>query len=245
MLSHLRGLTAFDRHKMLINEYYMSSSGAMSLFKRDMSKDKRDIDVIRANHQFVWEEDDSVDTWGKQLAKKYYDKLFKEYCICDLRRYKENKVGIRWRVEKEVVSGKGQFNCGEQACTRIENLRAWEVNFAYVEHGIKKNTLVKVRLCPDCSQKLNFHHQRKEVTKKKKQKKEKKRRSLSVSDEDVDKTKGVKVKQEKEKEETPAPGTSKEEECTKDTGVWRETQNAIEEKSRDEEFEEYLQDLLF
>ncbi len=29
----------------------------------------------------------------KELAKKYYDKLFKEYCIADLSRYKENKVG--------------------------------------------------------------------------------------------------------------------------------------------------------
>ena len=28
----------------------------------------------------------------KCLAKKYYDKLFKEYCISDLSRYKENKV---------------------------------------------------------------------------------------------------------------------------------------------------------
>lgn len=28
----------------------------------------------------------------KRLAKKYYDKLFKEYCISDLSRYKENKV---------------------------------------------------------------------------------------------------------------------------------------------------------
>jgi len=28
------------------------------------------------------------------LAKKYYDKLFKEYCISDLSRYKENKVNI-------------------------------------------------------------------------------------------------------------------------------------------------------
>lgn len=28
----------------------------------------------------------------KRLAKKYYDKLFKEYCIADLSRYKENKV---------------------------------------------------------------------------------------------------------------------------------------------------------
>jgi Folate-sensitive fragile site protein Fra10Ac1 len=29
---------------------------------------------------------------GKRLAKKYYEKLFKEYCIADLSRYKENKV---------------------------------------------------------------------------------------------------------------------------------------------------------
>ena len=56
------------------------------------SKDKRDFDVIKENHQFLWEEDDAVDTWGKQIAKKYHDKLFKEYCICDLRKYKENKV---------------------------------------------------------------------------------------------------------------------------------------------------------
>ena len=27
-----------------------------------------------------------------KLAKKYYDKLFKEYCIADLSKYKENKV---------------------------------------------------------------------------------------------------------------------------------------------------------
>ena len=31
---------------------------------------------------------------GKSLAKKYYDKLFKEYCISDLSRYKENKVSF-------------------------------------------------------------------------------------------------------------------------------------------------------
>ena len=109
------------------------------------SRDKRDIDVIKENHQFLWEEDDSVDTWGKQIAKKYYDKLFKEYCICDLRHYKENKVGLRWRIEKEVVSGKGQFDCGEQHCSENKHLRTWEVNFAYIEHGEKKNALVKIR----------------------------------------------------------------------------------------------------
>jgi hypothetical protein len=39
---------------------------------------------------------------------RYYSKLFKEYCIADLSRYKERKIGMRWRVEKEVVVGKGQ-----------------------------------------------------------------------------------------------------------------------------------------
>ena len=42
--------------------------------------------------KFVWEEDDVPDSWEKRLAKKYYDKLFKEYCICDLTLYKQNKV---------------------------------------------------------------------------------------------------------------------------------------------------------
>ena len=42
-------------------------------------------------------------------------------------------------------------------------LRTWEVDFGYVEAGVKKNALVKVRLCPDCSWKLNYRKKRKEV----------------------------------------------------------------------------------
>lgn len=45
----------------------------------------------------------------KRLAKKYYDKLFKEYCICDLSHWEEKKIAMRWRIDKEVVSGKGKF----------------------------------------------------------------------------------------------------------------------------------------
>lgn len=56
--------------------------------------EKRDIDVIQENHKFVWEDDDEVVTWEQQLAKKYYDKLFKEYCICDLSLYKKSKVHL-------------------------------------------------------------------------------------------------------------------------------------------------------
>lgn len=52
---------------------------------------------------------------------------------------------MRWRTEKEVVEGKGQFVCGERKCTETAELRSWEVNFGYIEEEVKKNALVKMR----------------------------------------------------------------------------------------------------
>ena len=43
------------------------------------------------------------------------------------------------------VFWEGQFECGAKKCIEAEGLRSWEVNFAYVEHGEKKNALVKLR----------------------------------------------------------------------------------------------------
>jgi len=63
---------------------------------------------------------------------------------------------MRWRVEREVFSGKGQFECGNKHCSSREQLSSWEVNFTYVEHGQRKNALVKLRLCLKCSTKLNY-----------------------------------------------------------------------------------------
>lgn len=51
---------------------------------------------------------------------------------------------MRWRIDKEVLAGKGQFICGEKKCNSREGLKTWEVNFGYVEHGVKKNALVKL-----------------------------------------------------------------------------------------------------
>lgn len=87
-----RDLNPYQMHQKLINDYILKRPGdTKKLYVRDTSKDKTDLDVIRENHRFLWSEDD-VDSWEKQLAKLYYDKLFKEYCIADLSRYKENKV---------------------------------------------------------------------------------------------------------------------------------------------------------
>lgn len=62
------------------------------------------------------------------LAKKYYDKLFKEYCIADLSQYDKNQIAMRWRVEREVFSGKGQFECGNKHCNNRDGLSSWEVS---------------------------------------------------------------------------------------------------------------------
>lgn len=94
-MSYFKGLNPYQVHQKLINEYILKKPGDTSkLYVRDSSQDKTDLDVIRENHRFLWNDDD-VDSWEKQLAKRYYDKLFKEYCIADLSRYKENKVCLR------------------------------------------------------------------------------------------------------------------------------------------------------
>ncbi|KIH62861.1 hypothetical protein ANCDUO_06852 [Ancylostoma duodenale] len=80
---------------------------------------------------------------------------------------------MRWRTEGEVRSGKGQFICGAKKCPAQEDLTSWEVNFSYSEGGERKNALVKVRLCRQCSEMLNYGSQRRRVEKKKKSRKEK------------------------------------------------------------------------
>ena len=60
----------------------------------DKTKFKRDIDVVKENHKFLWEDGDGDEenpkslSWEQRIAKKYWDKLFKEYAITDLTYYK-------------------------------------------------------------------------------------------------------------------------------------------------------------
>jgi protein FRA10AC1 len=242
---HMLSLNAYDRHKQLVNEYFLYYRGATANLKRDTSRDKTDLDVIRENHRFLWEqEDESELTWGQRLAKRYCQKLFKEYCICDLSRYKENAVAMRWRTEKEVVNGKGQFVCASRKCDEKELLRTWEVNFAYQEDGEKKNALVKVRLCPDCSYKLNYVHKKKEVTRRKEKKtrkrlkkKKRKRRDSSSSSEGTDEEVKEKRKEEEERE--------KDKRLEKEAAnIWSQPVEVEQEKSREEDFSEYLDELF-
>ena len=74
-------------------------------------------------------------SWEQRLAIRYYNRLFKEYALVDLTFYKVNKIGMRWRTEKEVVDGKGQFTCGEIHCDNrnTRELCSYEVPFRYTD----------------------------------------------------------------------------------------------------------------
>ncbi|KAK1166433.1 protein FRA10AC1-like isoform X1 [Acipenser oxyrinchus oxyrinchus] len=262
----------YDRHKKFVSDYILFYGGKEEDFKRFVEKDKTDVDVIKENHRFLWREEDEDDmTWEQNLAKKYYDKLFKEYCIADLSRYKENKFGFRWQVEKEVVSGKGQFFCGNKNCDTKEGLKT----FGYVEQGEKRNALVKLHkfiwpshifyiyfsgLCPECSYKLNFHHRRKEVEQKKRQRTEdgedeplskKSKSSVTKKHRSKGKRKGKGKGNGSWKEEKTLKTTLKEissntviTQGPSDADYWKGPAPSIDEKTREEEFDDYFQDMF-
>jgi protein FRA10AC1 len=149
-----------------------------------------EAEVLAANHRFLREEHDDAqlgESWEQRLAKRYYDRLFKEYALADLSRYREGKVAMRWRTQAEVVAGKGQFECGNVACQAKEGLKSWEVNFGYVEGGEKKNALVKIRLCGECSVKLHWKKAKeREVEEREREREEKKRNEVKRTQDSED-----------------------------------------------------------
>tara|TARA_R110002050_G_scaffold208917_3_gene344983 strand:+ start:1124 stop:2131 length:1008 start_codon:yes stop_codon:yes gene_type:complete len=197
------GLDAYSRHKKFINDFVLHYGGGKEKFFADLpaAERKTDYDVLREEYKFVrTEDDDDESVYEKRLAKRYYDKLFKEYCIGDFSRYKHGQIGLRWRVKREVFSGKGQFVCGNLACDERKDLCSFEVNFAYLENKEKKNTLVKIRLCPDCAYKLNYK-KLKELEKKSKKEKGKEKNGRGKEEENHN--------QRKEKEKDKAKESEK------------------------------------
>lgn len=243
--AQFRSLTAYELHKRLINDYVLNKPGATQLLKRDQSKDKYDSDVIKENHRFLWDNVDGSDlTWEEQLAKKYCDKLFKEYCIADLTKYKENLLGLRWRIEKEVVTGRGQFTCGNKHCdVGDENLRTWEVNFAYIELGEKKNALVKLRLCPECSVKLNYRSQKREI-KRQKNKHKRRRKSSNSEVEIIGKRRKSDIQELEKNDETVNELATTSQELPDDDSIWKKPREEELQKDRGDEFEEFLEELF-
>ncbi|KAK3423037.1 hypothetical protein EUGRSUZ_G03378 [Eucalyptus grandis] len=153
--AHIRGLNAYDRHKKFVRDY-VNFYGKERSVQANLPV-KTDQDTLREGYRFIRTEEDDMDSsWEQRLVKRYYDKLFKEYCIADMTKYKSGKIGLRWRTEKEVISGKGQFICGNKHCDGTDGLASYEVNFSYFEAGENKQALVKLVTCERCADKLHY-----------------------------------------------------------------------------------------
>uniref|UniRef100_A0A8R1DMF8 Protein FRA10AC1 homolog n=1 Tax=Caenorhabditis japonica TaxID=281687 RepID=A0A8R1DMF8_CAEJA len=239
-MSKMMSMNAYDRHKEIINLYYLSYPGATQLLNRTVQDEKTDFDVLNEHHKFVWNEEDQPDSWEKRMAKKYYEKLFKEYCIVDLSMYKSNKIGMRWRTETEVKDGKGQLMCGTRKCQETASLASWEVNFSYKENGRPKSTLVKARLCQKCSEKLNYGSQKRQVKQKKRavRRWEKERKRESADEQKDDETLEEKSETVKEKDQATTSTLSA------STDIWEGSAPAETEKTVDDEIDEFLDDLF-
>jgi protein FRA10AC1 len=70
-------------------------------FKKERKNFKTEYDILKENFKFIWEqkdknsnENENLLSWEEAFAKRYYDKLYKEYCIADLTYHREGKYKI-------------------------------------------------------------------------------------------------------------------------------------------------------
>lgn len=102
-----------------------------------------------------------------------------------MKHYKSAKIALRWRTAPEVVNGIGETTCASLRCAyhqpiasgstprhgdgefrdegvSMPPLIAYELPFVYQEAGVRKEALVKVKVCSKCSKKLLWGHGNKE-----------------------------------------------------------------------------------
>lgn len=104
-------------------------------------------------------------------------------------------------------------------------------------------------LCPPCSEKLNFHSKKREVKRLKKKEKKEHRRSKSreTSSQETEVSENKSKETSQESPANPEREVHQNQPTTShyhDDSIWSKKNPEVEEKSREDEFDEYLQDLL-
>lgn len=236
------GMNAYDRHKKMVHDLITYYGGKLPQAGQTAPQ-KSDFDILVENFRFIRsEDDDAADSWEVRLARRYYSKLFREYAVADLSRYKEGKVGLRWRTQQEVVNGAGQFECGAKGCGERRGLASFEVPFSYVEAGERKQALVKVRVCPTHAYQLNYRKQqdaeeRHKAQRRKAEEKERRRKERRRSKgkgkgrgKDRDRRKGGKKRS--------RPGSSSDDASSDDSGASTSSSSQTEGSEEEGEGEE-------
>lgn len=97
-------------------------------------------------------------------STRRYVALLTKFAIANLKHYRTRGIALRWRTQKEVLEGIGQYTCANQRCQWHDaeappRLTTLEVPFCYEERvqGVltKRQALVKVVLCDACAEKLH------------------------------------------------------------------------------------------
>jgi protein FRA10AC1 len=119
--NNLNGQSAWDRHKTYVSRYlkvYERDGGKARQAQLD-AKTRNDWDVLKERHRFLRDEDGADDAesgssskveYENEVAKRYYNHLFKEFAIVDMKHYKSGNLALRWRSEEDVIDGIGQFS---------------------------------------------------------------------------------------------------------------------------------------
>ncbi|CDU19446.1 conserved protein, unknown function [Plasmodium yoelii] len=155
----------FERHKLMMSLRMLEKN------KNVNCEYLTDYDILKKKYKFIHD----VSKENNSLLQNYYSSICNKYVICDLSKYKEAKIGLRWRTEEEIIKGKGHIICCSKKCDNT-NLNTYEFLFQYVEEGIEKKTKVKVRACMDCAYKLHYRKIKKYLKKKKKKNKQKEKK---------------------------------------------------------------------
>jgi len=115
-------------------------------------RQRTERDILLSHHRFLATPTTDA-SYENALVAAYDNKLYKEFVLMSLSRWREGMVAMRWRTEEEVKMGKGVDMCAELECNK-EASDEQEVLFAYAEDGEQKEALVKARLCGRCREKL-------------------------------------------------------------------------------------------
>ncbi|CAA9986211.1 conserved protein, unknown function [Plasmodium knowlesi strain H] len=155
------GLSPMERHKLMMSLHSLQKTKMESYHGKYLD----DYDVLKKKYQFVHD----AAKENNSLLQKYYKSICNKYVVCYLSEYKEKKIGLRWRTEDEIVSGKGHMICSANDCENTD-LKTYEFLFRYDEGGIQKETKVKLRACMECAYKINYGEIKKYLKKKSKRK---------------------------------------------------------------------------
>lgn len=79
--------SAYARHLQAASAYVSYYGGTVPT----PAKYKSERDILEDHHQFI-RTDEETDTEEKRIAKSYYDKLFKEFAMIELARWREKQV---------------------------------------------------------------------------------------------------------------------------------------------------------